>query len=59
MDIEEKVRNDMSKAVKNLWSQISGKGGISFGFGGRLGKPDISDLEDKINSKNLPPHVKE
>ena len=58
VDIEEKVRNDMSKVVKKS-SQSFGKGGITFGMGGRMGKPDTSDLEEKINSKNLPPHVKE
>jgi hypothetical protein len=49
----------MSKVVKKSSSQSFGKGGITFGLGGRMGKPDTSELEDKINSKNLPPHVKE
>lgn len=59
IDIEEKVRNDMSKVVKrSSSSQPFGKSGITFGMGGRIGRPDTSDLEEKINSKNLPPHVK-
>jgi hypothetical protein len=55
VDIEERVRQDMSKTVK----KILGKGimiGRGMGMGGR---PDTSDIEEKINAKNLPPHVKE
>jgi ATP-dependent Lon protease len=48
----------MSKIVKKSSSQPFGKGAITFGMGGRMGRPDTSELEEKINSKNLPPHVK-
>jgi len=44
VDIEEKVRKDMSKTVKKPWSQAT-KGGITFGMGGKMGKSDTSDLE--------------
>jgi hypothetical protein len=47
----------MSKTIKKSSSfQQEAKGRTIFG---RMGRPDTSDLEEKINSKNLPPHVKE
>lgn len=59
VDIEEKVRQDMSKTIKKPVSSAINKGGIMFGLGSRMGKGDTSEIEEKINSKNLPPHVKE
>lgn len=58
VDIEEKVRQDMAKIVKkpNTPTRSSGIffGGPKFG-----GKSDTSEIEEKINSTNLPAHVKE
>lgn len=46
VEIEEKVRQDMSKSNKKANSPSLGKGGIFFGGGARAGtKNDTSDIE--------------
>lgn len=51
VDLEEKVRQDMVKTVpKKVHHNVFSHG---------RGNSDISDIQEKINSKNLPENVKE